>query len=1160
MNHRHRTSIFLMFLFVAGFAVDAMAGTPPPSATITVFKDFTDNNAASVQVTLVCSPGFIQVDQATRPASEGSPAVFKVSNFDGPATCNATENFQPGYDGNTSDCIGIVVDQGDSKACTIVNTPHTARITVFKDFTDDNPASVPVTLSCSNAIIDQATKSASQGSPAVFNLTQVESNNVCSASESVPSGYTANQSDCSSIGSVPQNSFAGVEGNSGGIGKQSHNTTDSCTIINTPQPATFTVNKDFTDGNSASVQVTLTCSDAFIDQATKSASPASPAVFNLSNVAYNNVCSATESVPEFYSGDVSNCTGRSAAPGGSTSCTIVNSPATESFTVFKEYTDENTAQVAVTLTCTDASVDQATGLAAPGSPAVFNLGRIGESNHCTATETVPAGYVADQSRCVRVATGRVGENFCRIINTPESGSSTFTVHKDFSDDNTAEVQVTLTCTDASIDQASMSASEANPAVFNLSDVADGNVCTATETVPEGYTPDESDCVAKAAGPDISGSCQIINTKDSDPIATQFTVRKDFSDESTASVMINLVCSNAGIDQSGKPASEANPAVFNLSDVATGNVCTATETVPDGYTPDESDCAAKAAGPEISASCQIVNTKDSDPVATTFTVRKHFSDDNADAVQILLTCTGAMPDADTKPASEENPAVFNLSDVTEGNMCTATETDVPEGYTPDEEDCADVVAPPSSSTSCQINNEKDDPGPTDPFPDGLDPNQQEIGAVVLDSCLTGTGINEKDFQALCNGLVGSGLTGAPDEAMDKALKEATPDDAAAARSSGMQTNNIQVAAVNGRIGTLRGGGGAGFSASGFNMQYGDVALSGNLLQSFITAFDQNNPAFMQANATQGDDGSVLNEFGRWGAWITGRVIFGEKDPTTNQVAYDFDTAGLTFGLDYRFTDEFVAGLAVGYANTDAKIGVNDGEVETKGYSVSLYGTWFKSDRFYLGGSVGYGSNDYDLIRRVEYKLPGSNEADFLVDVDQTMRADYDGDQYSFALSGGWDFNHNGWTYGPTFRINYVNVDVDAYDEILVGDAKSPSVTIGWAVHIDDQNYESLQPAVGFEFSNAISRSWGVLIPQGYIEVVSELEDGGTLVTGRFLGDLNKQGTFTLLTDDFEETFARAGFGFGLVMKNSKSAFLMVDGDLGRDLLETWYINAGFRWQF
>jgi outer membrane autotransporter protein len=409
-------------------------------------------------------------------------------------------------------------------------------------------------------------------------------------------------------------------------------------------------------------------------------------------------------------------------------------------------------------------------------------------------------------------------------------------------------------------------------------------------------------------------------------------------------------------------------------------------------------------------------------------------------------------------------------------------------------------------------------------------------------------NEADYQALCNSLVGAALDPESRPAAVTGFVATTPDEIATVGKSGKQTSMVQVSAIDGRLGTLRGGGGAGFSASGFSLGFADATLSGSLLKSFISAFDQNNPEFMQANANQNNDTGYLDEFGRWGVWVAGRLIFGEKDPTTNVTDYEFDTAGLTFGMDYMFTEKFVAGVALGYANTDADIGSDDGELDTKGYSVSLYGTWFQSDRFYMAGSLGYGSNDYDQLRNVRYTLPS-------VTVDQTMSADYDGTQFSAAISGGWDFNKNGWTFGPTFRLSYVNVDVDAYDETLIS---GPGV--GWAAHFDDQNYKSLQPSLGFEFSKPVSRDWGVIIPQGYIDVVSELKDGSRVITARFLGASNTTDSFELITDDFEETFARGGLGLGFIFKNNKSAFLTADADIGRELLKTYYINAGFRWQF
>ena len=55
-------------------------------------------------------------------------------------------------------------------------------------------------------------------------------------------------------------------------------------------------------------------------------------------------------------------------------------------------------------------------------------------------------------------------------------------------------------------------------------------------------------------------------------------------------------------------------------------------------------------------------------------------------------------------------------------------------------------------------------------------------------------------------------------------------------------------------------------------------------------------------------------------------------------------------------------------------------------------------------------------------------------------------------------------------------------------------------------------------------------------------------------------FDLLTDALDDDFFKAGLGFSAMFPNNKSAFLMVDGDFGRDLLSVYYINAGFRWEF
>lgn len=646
--------------------------------------------------------------------------------------------------------------------------------------------------------------------------------------------------------------------------------------------------------------------------------------------------------------------------------------------------------------------------------------------------------------------------------------------------------------------------------------------------------------------DSDSATTIVERADS---TATFTVQKDFDDDNPQSVQVALTCTAAEVDQPVKPASESGPAIFNLNNVGADNNCTATEqSVPDGYIADASGCSSLAAGPGGAANCTIFNSvQPSDE--TTITVNVTLLDDNA-SVDVTLSCTDATIEGSaTKSASNDSPAMFMLSSVGANNTCSVKISGAPDGTVTDSSTCQGITVEEGQQQQCQVISVD---LPDIDLPDGSNP--ADVANTVATTC--GRGNNIGGFQELCDGLIGAWVSGG---SVEEALYEITPDDAASVRSTGMQTTNVQVSAVDGRLGTLRGGGGAGFSASGFSAAVGDMALNGSLLKSFLTALDQNNPDVLQANANQNDSG-YLDEFGRWGIWVSGRLVLGKKDRTTNQIDYDFETAGLTFGMDYRFSEELVAGVAVGYADTSTDLGIDDGDVDTSGYSVSLYGTWFKADRFYLGGSLGYGSNDYDQERVLRYNV-GSSPIGGITAVDQTLAADYSGTQYSAVINGGWDFNKNGWTFGPTLRVAYVNVDVDAYTEtLLASNVPLGPNAVGWAVQIDDQSYESLQPSVGFEFSKAYSQSWGVMIPQGYVDVVSELRDGSSIITGRFLGDTLEGNDFLLVTDDFEETFARAGLGLGFVLKNNKSAFVTVDADLGRDLLETYYINAGFRWQF
>jgi hypothetical protein len=88
-----------------------------------------------------------------------------------------------------------------------------------------------------------------------------------------------------------------------------------------------------------------------------------------------------------------------------------------------------------------------------------------------------------------------------------SAPATITVNKNFIPNNVATVPVALTCTSGTVTTTPLNAAEGSPAVFQVTGASLGATCTATETVPVGYTANQANCVGVA----LNGSCTIINT-------------------------------------------------------------------------------------------------------------------------------------------------------------------------------------------------------------------------------------------------------------------------------------------------------------------------------------------------------------------------------------------------------------------------------------------------------------------------------------------------------------------------------------------------------------------------------------------------------------------------------------------------------------------------
>ncbi len=371
------------------------------SATLTVKKSFSDGSRAAVTVSVSCTNGGT-TDQASKPASEASAAVFTISGFSAGATCTATEEKPSGYTSDERACQRVSITNGQSSSCTITNTLSSVQLTVGVTFSDKNPKPVTVSVSCTNGGTPApASQPASEASAAAFTISGFSAGATCTATEGA-TGYNKDESGCKA---VPLDALR-----------------RECTIVNTAKAlnsATLTVKKSFSDGSRAAVTVSVSCTNGgTTDQASKPASEASAAVFTISGFSAGATCTATEEKPSGYTSDERACQRVSITNGQSSSCTITNTLSSVQLTVGVTFSDKNPKPVTVSVSCTNGGTPApASQPASEASAAAFTISGFSAGATCTATEGA-TGYNKDESGCKAVPLDALRRE-CTIVNTVE---------------------------------------------------------------------------------------------------------------------------------------------------------------------------------------------------------------------------------------------------------------------------------------------------------------------------------------------------------------------------------------------------------------------------------------------------------------------------------------------------------------------------------------------------------------------------------------------------------------------------------------------------------------------------------------------------------------------------------------------------------------------
>jgi uncharacterized protein with beta-barrel porin domain len=417
-----------------------------------------------------------------------------------------------------------------------------------------------------------------------------------------------------------------------------------------------------------------------------------------------------------------------------------------------------------------------------------------------------------------------------------------------------------------------------------------------------------------------------------------------------------------------------------------------------------------------------------------------------------------------------------------------------------------------------------------------PNLLSLAENITEACPSGR-LDDR-LQQDCDAVVDAALGGDANTAI--ALQQVNPEAAMKAKATSRQGGEAQIRNLGTRIAALRAG------ARGLSFNGLDLQLDGQTLPVEMIAKHYRNTTRRGGGAS--DDNPLLAS--RLGVFVTGDISTGKRDETDLESGLDFDTAGITIGADYRITHEFILGAALGFVNTEAELNDNAGDLDTQGYSLSLFGTYYSPQNYFIDFSVTFGANDFDQKRNIVYVL------DDLADVNQQLKADYDGDTTSLFIGSGYDFFRGPWSFGPRADLEYITSDVDGFTE-EVSDPLADGG--GWATRLDDTDQRWLTLNLGGKLSYTHSTDWGVMIPYARFDWMHEFKNDAQVINAYFVGDPDPW-AIAIQNEDPDRDYLRLRFGTSAQFQNGVVGFVDLGTILAHSQWSSSTISAGLRMEF
>lgn len=256
---------------------------------------------------------------------------------------------------------------------------------------------------------------------------------------------------------------------------------------------------------------------------------------------------------------------------------------------------------------------------------------------------------------------------------------------------------------------------------------------------------------------------------------------------------------------------------------------------------------------------------------------------------------------------------------------------------------------------------------------------------------------------------------------------------------------------------------------------------------------------------------------WGTYARLYGVSSDLDSADNRTGYEADSFGGQIGIDRRVSERLVIGLGLGFNNTDADLRDLAGDTEVDTFRIGPYAT-YSGDDWWLDASFTYGMSDYEQNRNVN--IPGQGA--------QVARGDYDGEEYTAYLGGGFDVEMDGgWSLRPAASLRWSSFDYDAYTETGASPAN---------MTVLDRSQDSLQGRLTASARYTVEGRTLKLVPELTAGLAYEFMDYDE-VQARFAAGTTP---FTLDVGSPEDLGVVLGAGVTLLREGYWSVYLRYEG--------------------